>query len=61
MTAVRSVLATHVVAGSPTLLPASTARNGCSRKMGMNASAAHDGALRVVAGGRGTAVGGDCL
>jgi DHA2 family multidrug resistance protein len=50
MTVVRSVLATHVVNGSPTLLPRLYGAQRMFEQMGMNASAAHDGAVRVVAG-----------
>jgi DHA2 family multidrug resistance protein len=50
MTTVRSVLGTHVVAGSPTLLPRLYGAQRMFEQMGMNASAAHDGAVRVVAG-----------
>jgi MFS transporter, DHA2 family, multidrug resistance protein len=50
MTTVRSVLGTHVVAGSPTLLPRLYGAQRMFSQMGMNASAARAGALRVVAG-----------
>ena len=50
MTVVRSVLGTHVVNGSPTLLPRLYGAQRMLEQTGMNASAAHDGALRVVAG-----------
>jgi DHA2 family multidrug resistance protein len=50
MTTVRSVLGTHVVAGSPTLLPRLYGAQRMFEQMGMNASAAHDGAVRVLAG-----------
>ena len=50
MTVVRSVLSTHVVNGSPTLLPRLYGAQRMFEQTGMNASAAHDGALRVVAG-----------
>jgi len=50
MTTVQSVLGTHVVAGSPTLLPRLYGAQRMFAQMGMNASAAHDGAVRVVAG-----------
>jgi DHA2 family multidrug resistance protein len=50
MTTVRSVLGTHVVAGSPTLLPRLYGAQRMFSQMGMNASAARAGAVRVVAG-----------
>jgi DHA2 family multidrug resistance protein len=50
MTTVRSVLGTHVVAGSATLLPRLYGAQRMFSQMGMNASAARTGAVRVVAG-----------
>ncbi|MGB8298212.1 MAG: DHA2 family efflux MFS transporter permease subunit [Polyangia bacterium] len=50
MTTVRSVLGTHVVAGSPTLLPRLYSAQRMFTQMGMNASAARAGAVRMVAG-----------
>ena len=50
MTTVRSVLGTHVVAGSPTLLPRLYGAQRMFSQMGMNASAARAGAVRLVAG-----------
>jgi len=50
MTTVRSVLGTHVVAGSPTLLPRLYSAQRMFSQMGMNASAARAGAVRLVAG-----------
>jgi MFS transporter, DHA2 family, multidrug resistance protein len=50
MTVVRSVLGTHVVAGSPTLLPRLYAAQRMLTQMGASATAARDGAVRVVAG-----------
>ena len=50
MTVVRSVLGTHVVAGSPTLLPRLYAAQRMLTQMGASAAAARDGAVRVVAG-----------
>jgi DHA2 family multidrug resistance protein len=50
MTTVRSVLGTHIVAGSPTLLPRLYSAQRMFSQMGMNASAARAGAVRLVAG-----------
>jgi DHA2 family multidrug resistance protein len=50
ITTVRSVLGTHIVAGSPTLLPRLYGAQRMFSQMGMNASAARAGAVRLVAG-----------
>jgi DHA2 family multidrug resistance protein len=50
MTTVRSILGTHIVAGSPTLLPRLYGAQRMFSQMGMNASAARAGAVRLVAG-----------
>jgi len=50
MSVVRSVLGTHVVSGSPTLLPRLFGAQRMFEQMGMSASAAHDSAVRVVIG-----------
>ena len=50
MSVVRAVLATHVVDGSPTLLPRLSGAQHAFERMGMSASAAHAGAVRAVAG-----------
>jgi DHA2 family multidrug resistance protein len=50
MTMVRSVLSTHVVDGSPTLMPRLFSAQRMFENMGMNPSAAHAGAVRAVVG-----------
>jgi len=59
MTTVRSVLGTHVVAGSPTLLTRLYGAQRMFEQMGMNASAAHAGAGARGGRGGGAAVRGD--
>jgi DHA2 family multidrug resistance protein len=50
MTVVQSVLGTHVVNGSPTLMPRLFGAQRMLAQMGANPAAAHDGAVRIVAG-----------
>jgi DHA2 family multidrug resistance protein len=50
MTVVQSVLGTHVVNGSPTLMPRLFGAQRMLAQMGANPAAAHDGAVRVIAG-----------